>query len=129
MLNVDTKRHIDAARDVLVGVAPNPTTQIDQITYALIYKFMDDQDQDSIKAGGVASFFVGDLAQYAWSNLLSARLGNQDKLVLYKEALGKFSVATQLPELFRTIYRGAALPYNSPETLGLFLKEMKNETK
>ena len=45
MLNSDTKRHIDAARDVLVGVAPNPTTQIDQITYALIYKFMDDMDQ------------------------------------------------------------------------------------
>ena len=44
MLNSDTKRHIDAARDVLVGVAPNPTTQIDQITYALIYKFMDDMD-------------------------------------------------------------------------------------
>ena len=34
MLNADTKRHIDAARDVLVGVAPNPMTQIDQITYA-----------------------------------------------------------------------------------------------
>ena len=124
MLNADTKRHIDAARDVLVGVAPNPTTQIDQITYALIYKFMDDMDQAAIKAGGEPSFFVGDLKEYAWSNLLSARLGNQDKLALYKDALSKFSVANQLPELFRTIFRGAALPYNSPETLGLFLKEI-----
>lgn len=124
MLNADTKRHIDAARDVLVGVAPNPTTQIDQITYALIYKFMDDMDQAAIKAGGEPSFFVGDLKEYAWSNLLSARLGNQDKLTLYKDALAKFSVAIQLPELFRTIFRGAALPYNSPETLGLFLKEI-----
>ncbi len=29
-MNTDTKRHIDAARQVLVGVVPNPTSQIDQ---------------------------------------------------------------------------------------------------
>lgn len=124
MLNSDTKRHIDAARDVLVGVAPNPTTQIDQITYALIYKFMDDMDQASVKAGGEASFFVGDLAKYSWSNLVSTRMGNQEKMDLYSEALTKFSEAKQLPELFRTIFRAAFLPYRSPETLGLFLKEI-----
>jgi len=123
-LNSDTKRHIDAARDVLVGVAPNPTTQIDQITYALIYKFMDDMDQASVKAGGEASFFVGDLKKYAWSNLMSTRMGNQEKVDLYSEALVKFSEAKQLPELFRTIFRAAFLPYRSPETLGLFLKEI-----
>jgi type I restriction enzyme M protein len=124
LLNSDTKRHIDAARDVLVGVAPNPTTQIDQITYALIYKFMDDMDQASIKAGGEASFFVGDLEKYAWSNLMSTRMGNQEKMDLYSDALSKFSLAKQLPELFRTIFRAASLPYRSPETLGLFLKEI-----
>ena len=124
MLNSDTKRHIDAARDVLVGVAPNPTTQIDQITYALIYKFMDDMDQASVKAGGEASFFVGDLEKYAWSNLMSTRMGNQEKTDSYSEALTKFSEAKQLPELFRTIFRAAFLPYRSPETLGLFLKEI-----
>jgi type I restriction enzyme M protein len=124
LLNSDTKRHIDAARDVLVGVAPNPTTQIDQITYALIYKFMDDMDQASVKAGGEASFFVGDLEKYAWSNLISTRMGNQEKMDLYSEALSKFSLAKQLPELFRTIFRAASLPYRSPETLGLFLKEI-----
>lgn len=124
MLNSDTKRHIDSARDVLVGVAPNPTTQIDQITYALIYKFMDDMDQASIKAGGEASFFVGDLEKYSWSNLMSTRMGNQEKMDLYSEALAKFSEAKQLPELFRTIFRAAFLPYRSPETLGLFLKEI-----
>lgn len=123
-MNSDTKRHIDAARDVLVGVAPNPTTQIDQITYALIYKFMDDMDQASVKAGGEASFFVGDLEKYAWSNLMSTRMGNQEKMDLYSKALTKFSEAKQLPELFRTIFRAAFLPYRSPETLGLFLKEI-----
>ena len=126
MLTAETKRHIDAARDVLVGVAPNPATQIDQITYALIYKFMDDMDQSSIKAGGNPSFFTDDLAPFAWSTLLNARLGNQEKMDLYIEALSKFSQAKQLPELFRNIYRSAALPYRSSDTLGLFLKEINH---
>ena len=90
MLNSETKRHIDAARDVLVGVAPNPTTQIDQITYALIYKFMDDMDQYAIKAGGKPSFFTGDLEPYAWSRLMDSRMGNQEKMNMYGEALTKF---------------------------------------
>ena len=124
MLNSETKRHIDAARDVLVGVAPNPTTQIDQITYALIYKFMDDMDQSAIKAGGKPSFFTGDLEPYAWSRLMDSRMGNQEKMNMYGEALTKFSEAKQLPELFRTIFKAAFLPYRSPETLGLFLKEV-----
>ncbi len=124
MLNAETKRHIDAARDVLVGVAPNPMTQIDQITYALIYKFMDDMDQSSIKAGGEPSFFAGSLENFAWSKLVDSRTGNQEKMNLYGEALARFSEAKQLPELFRTIFRGATLPYRSPETLGLFLKEI-----
>jgi len=124
MLNSETKRHIDAARDVLVGVAPNPMTQIDQITYALIYKFMDDMDQAAIKAGGEPSFFTGELEPYAWSKLVDSRMGNQEKMNLYGEALQKFSEAKQLPELFRTIFRAAFLPYRSPETLGLFLKEI-----
>jgi type I restriction enzyme M protein len=126
LLNSETKKHIDAARDVLVGVAPNPTTQIDQITYALIYKFMDDMDKASIKIGGEASFFVGDLEKYAWSNLMTARIGNQEKMDIYSEALSKFSQAKQLPELFRTIFRAASLPYRSSETLGLFLKEISH---
>ena len=124
MLNAETKRHIDAARDVLVGVAPNPMTQIDQITYALIYKFMDDMDQAAIKAGGEPSFFIGELEPYSWSKLVDSRMGNQEKMNLYGEALQKFSEAKQLPELFRTIFRAAFLPYRSPETLGLFLKEI-----
>jgi type I restriction enzyme M protein len=126
MLNSETKRHIDAARDVLVGVAPNPMTQIDQITYALIYKFMDDMDKASINAGGEPSFFVSELEPYAWSRVMDSRMGNQEKLNLYGEALQKFSEAKQLPELFRTIFRAAFLPYRSPETLGLFLKEINH---
>ena len=123
-MNTDTKRHIDSARQVLVGVVPNPTSQIDQITNALIYKFMDDMDQAAIKAGGSPSFFVDDLESYAWTRLMDHRIGNQERMNLYSEALIKFSQAKQLPELFRGIFKSAFLPYRSPETLGLFLKEI-----
>jgi len=123
-MNSETKRHIDAARQVLVGVVPNPTSQIEQITNALIYKFMDDMDQASIKAGGEPSFFIGELEPYAWTRIMDSRIGNQERMNLYSEALVKFSQAKQLPELFRGIFKSAFLPYRSPETLGLFLKEI-----
>jgi len=123
-MNTETKRHVDAARQVLVGVVPNPTSQIDQITNALIYKFMDDMDQSSIKQGGDPSFFVGKLKDYAWTRLMDARIGNQERMNIYSEALIKFSESKQLPQLFREIFKSAFLPYRSPEVLGLFLKEI-----
>ena len=42
MLDAETKRRIDTARDILVGKVPDPKSQVEQITIALIYKFMDD---------------------------------------------------------------------------------------
>lgn len=123
-MTTDTKRHIDAARQVLVGVVPNPTSQIDQITNALIYKFMDDMDQSAIKQGGDPSFFIGDLEKYSWTRLMDARIGNQERMNIYSEALIKFSESKQLPQLFREIFKSAFLPYRSPEVLGLFLKEI-----
>jgi len=123
-MNTETKHHIDAARQVLVGVVPNPTSQIDQITNALIYKFMDDMDQSAIKQGGDPSFFIKDLKNYAWTRLMDARIGNQERMNIYSEALVKFSESKQLPQLFREIFKSAFLPYRSPEVLGLFLKEI-----
>lgn len=123
-MNTEIKRHIDGARQVLVGVVPNPTSQIEQITNALIYKFMDDMDQAAIRQGDRPAFFVGELERYAWTRLMDARIGNQERMNLYSEALVKFSQAKQLPELFRGIFKSAFLPYRSPETLGLFLKEI-----
>ena len=124
-MDSDTKRHIDAARQVLVGVVPNPASQIDQITNALIYKFMDDMDRASINAEGEATFFTGDLKPYAWEKcLMDPRIGNRKRMNLYSEALDKFSEAEQLPELFQEIFADAFMPYRSPETLGLFLKEI-----
>lgn len=123
-MNTETKRHIDAARQVLVGVVPNPASQIDQITYALIYKFMDDMDQAAIKNGDEPAFFIGDLEQFSWARIMDSRVGNQDRMNLYVTAFQKFAEAKQLPELFRNILKSAFLPYRSPEVLGLFLKEI-----
>lgn len=125
MLTIETKRHIDSARQVLVGKVPDPKAQIDQITNALIYKFMDDMDVKAVDAGGKPSFFTGDLGQYAWRNLMDPRKGAQDRLNMYTEALEKFSTAASLPQLFRDIFRQAFLPYRDPETLNLFLKEIE----
>ena len=52
MLDTDTKRRIDTARDILVGKVPDPKSQVEQITIALIYKFMDDIDAESEEWGG-----------------------------------------------------------------------------
>ena len=56
-MDIDTKRKIDTARDILVGKVPDPKSQVKQITTALIYKFMDDMDKQSIELGGKAIFF------------------------------------------------------------------------
>ncbi len=125
MLTVETKRHIDAARQVLVGKVPDPKAQIDQITNALIYKFMDDMDVKSIDAGGKPTFFTSDLEKYSWRKLMNPRTGAQDRLNMYTEALEKFSTAAGLPPLFRDIFRQAFLPYRDPHTLDLFLKEIE----
>ena len=66
---------------------------------------MDDMDQASIKAGGEPSFFTGELERYSWTRIMDPRIGNQERMNLYSEALIKFSQAKQLPELFRDIAR------------------------
>ena len=39
---------------------PDPKSQVEQITIALIYKFMDDLDAESEELGGKRAFFVGE---------------------------------------------------------------------
>ena len=119
---------IDNARDILVGKIPNPQSQIEQITIAMIYKFMDDMDLDSIEIGGQREFFTGDLEKYAWSKIMSSQLGAQARSDLYIEALEKLPLASNIPQLFRNIFKGAYLPFRDGQTLTMFLKEI-NEIK
>jgi len=124
MLDTDTKRRIDSCRDILVGKVPDPKSQVEQITIALIYKFMDDMDAQSELFGGKRSFFVNGFQKFGWSKLLAPSLGGQETLNLYSEAISKMTENTHLPSLFRDIFKNAYLPYRDPETLKAFLKEI-----
>ena len=124
MLDQETKRKIDSARDILVGKIPDPTTQVDQITIALIYKFMDDMDQVSKSVGGTAKFFVGNFKKYSWPKIIDKKLSGQERIDLYMQAIDQFPKNEKLPPLFREIFKNAFLPYRDAETLNLFLKEI-----
>ena len=124
MLDSDTRRKIDTLRDILVGKIPNPQTQVEQITTGLIYKFMDDMDQESIEMGGKGSFFVGDYEKYAWKNLLDPKLSGVDKVNLYSQAIEGMYLNPSAPQLFRDIFKNAFLPFKDPSTLNMFLKEI-----
>ena len=126
MLTKDIRKTIDNARDVLVGKIPNPQSQIEQITIAMIYKFMDDMDIESVEFGGERQFFVEELSEYAWSKIMSQQLGNEARMNLYTEALDKLQLSDRIPKLFRDIFKGAYLPFRDGQTLTLFLKEIND---
>ena len=121
MLDVRTRQRIDTARDILVGKVPDPTSQVEQITIALMFKFMDDMDAMSEGLGGKASFFAGDFKKYSWRRILSARVSTHETLYLYDEGIERMRENPDIPPLFRQIFRNASLPFRDPETLKAFL--------
>lgn len=140
MLDTSTKKRIDDCRDILVGKLPDPKAQIEQITIALIYKFMDDMDKEAIELGGQAKFFADyevpdpefpndrskdkiiEFSKYAWDNLLNPKVTATEMLTLYTDAIVGMDKNPNIPQLFRDIFKNAYLPYRDPETLKLFLK-------
>ncbi|MGH8274079.1 MAG: N-6 DNA methylase [Gammaproteobacteria bacterium] len=122
MLDTDTKRRIDTARNILVGKVPDPKSQVEQITIALIYKFMDDMDAEAEELGGKRRFFAGAYARYGWSKLMRPGLGGHEMLNLYAEGITKMPENPGIPPLFREMFKNAFLPYRDPETLKAFLK-------
>jgi type I restriction enzyme M protein len=107
---------------------PDPKSQVEQITIALIYKFMDDMDRQSEELGGKATFFTGEFKKYRWAQLLDKRFGGHERLLLYAEGIEKMNENKNIPQLFRDIFKGVFLPYRDPETLNLFLKEIDGFT-
>lgn len=128
MLNDTTKRKINSLRQILVGKVPDPKSQVDQITNALIYKYMDDMDKQNKTFGKKQRFFAGEYEKYSWKHLMNPKLGGQDRFDLYVEALEKLSDNPNFSPIFRDILKGASLPYRSPETLTLFLNEIDTFT-
>lgn len=122
MLDSTTRKRIDDARDILVGKVPDPKSQVEQITIALIYKFMGDMDAEAEELGGERSFFAGEYERYSWAKLMHSHLGGHEILELYAEAITKMTENPGIPALFRDIFKNAYLPYRDPETLRAFLK-------
>jgi type I restriction enzyme M protein len=122
MLDSETKRRIDTARDILVGKVPDPKSQVEQITIALIYKFMDDMDAQAEEVGGKRKFFTGEFVPYGWAKLMAPSVSGEERIALYVDGMVKMTQNPGVPQLFRNIFKNAFLPYRDPETLHLFLK-------
>ena len=105
-----------------MGKVPDPKSQVEQITIALIYKFMDDMDAESEELGGARKFFTGEFVRYGWAKLMRSGLGGHETLNLYAEAIEGMPENPGIPALFRDIFNNAYLPYRDPETLRAFLK-------
>lgn len=117
-----TKKILDSLCDILVNKFPQPQDQIDQITLGLMYKFASDMDSQSQEKGGSREFFVGDFEKYAWENLRNPKLSGVDKINLYKEALEKNSSNSNLPKLFRDIFKDQDQPTDDPKTFNDFFE-------
>ena len=126
MLTFDVKRKINTLRDILVGKVPDPKAQVEQITIALIYKFMDDMDIEGLEFGGTRQFFTGEYEKYAWTEIMKPENSGQQRALLYAEGIEKMVTNPNLPQLFRDIFRGAYIPYRDPDTLNMFLKEVSD---
>lgn len=124
MLNQKIKKIIDSARDILVGKLPAPNTQVEQITLAMLYKFMDDIDQETVEMGGNPIYFSGDYSKYSWREIMKKSVSAQHRMNLYVEALESFYIHPNLPNTFKQIFKNATVPYRDPEVLTLFLKEI-----
>ena len=124
MLSNDTKKIIDDARDTLVGQIPVPMMQCQQITLALTYKFMSDDDEQAVELGGQRHYFTGGLEKYGWDKIMSLRLDDTQRSELYRAGLSALQESDSMPAVFREIFKDAMVPYGDHRTLALFLNTM-----
>ena len=107
MLDDVTKRRINTLRQILVGKLPDPKAQVEQITNGLIYKFMNDMDEQSVSMGGKSTYFSGKFQKYSWKNLMDTKTSGVEKIKLYSDAIEKMYNNENLPELFREIFKNS----------------------
>lgn len=124
MLDIKTKNSIDRARDILVGKIPSPSAQVEQITLAMLYKFMDDMDYESISLGGMPTFFKDEYEQYSWRKIMSQTVSAQERYNKYTEGLEKFYINPELPQTFKDVFKNASVPFKEADILTMFLKEI-----
>ncbi len=122
VLSSDLKNLIDDLCDTLVGKFPIPQDQVDQITIGLTYKFMSDMDMESISLGGKKSFFVDNLEKCSWTEMINSKNTGKEKNNIYKYVLENIQFNSQLPDLFKEIFKNSPLPLNDIPTFNDFIK-------
>lgn len=124
MLNKETKKKIDNARNILVGVLPLPSDQIELITITLIYKFMDDQDEELRSIGLEEKFFVDNLKDYSWQHLMSNQLSADQRVTKFINAIEEIQKSKHIPSLFKEIFTNTFLKFRDGRVLQLFLDKI-----
>ena len=119
--NGNNRQQINNARDALVGIIPDPKGQVEQITTALVYKYLDKLDSDSVAIGGRRTYFVGTTAEFSWKNLLAPSLTGDQRLLLYRRAVEGMAESGKLGEVFGEMMRGASSPFQNARVLQTFL--------
>lgn len=119
----DINKIIKNARDVLVGKVPNPQSQIDQITLALIYKFMDAKDKEAVALGLKKNFFKEPFEKYSFTKIMQAS-NNEEQYELYNKGIEELQNRQDLPQTFTSVFKDAFIPYRDALTLHLFLIEI-----
>ena len=122
MPNGNNRRQIDKARAALVGIIPDPKGQVEQITTALVYKYLDKLDSEAASIqGGRRTYFVDDTAEFSWEKLLSPSLTGDQRLLLYRRAVESMAESDKLGSVFGKMMRGASSPFQNPIVLQTFL--------
>lgn len=134
-MSFDMKKKINTLRDILVGKIPDPKSQVEQITIAMVFKFMDDMDKEFLEDeffGGERKFFVDTdkvkYSKYAWSNLMNPQVIGQERADLYREGVEAMQHNPNLPDFFKDVFRNAYIPFRDSETINLFIKEIDDFT-
>jgi type I restriction enzyme M protein len=107
MLDSKIKKKFDSARQILVGKIPSPSAQIEQITFAMIIKFIEDMKIHQLP--------------YSWTNFISLENDSTTLVENYQETLTYLSNTKDLPIFFSLIFKNAKLNFESGEILRKFL--------
>lgn len=122
MLDSDTKRRIGQARSILLGKVPDPKAQIEQITIALIYKFLEEMYASIDISDRGYRLFEGECARLSWSAVTRKNLSEEELFGLYAEGVSMISKHPGIPLHLRKIFKDAEVPYRDPKTLRRFLR-------
>ena len=126
MLDKETKKKIDDLRQILVGKVTDPRSQVEQITNALLYKFTNDMDVNSVALGGVPSYFVKEFEKFSWKILIDKKTSGEERVKIYSEALEKMYFNDALPQTFREIFKNATLPFREVKVFNKFITRVND---